>query len=197
MTQPDDSPRQRARSSEELQAIAQELVACILAELEAIRRPAEPQTLAAAAPPAGSLTRRTRRLSGWGVATLLIGALLLVWRLPMPEKESIPDELVGAWTTATPSYDDVSFRILRDSLVFRSGDHVGAYEITRVRGTYRGPMATSYVVEYANRGNVYEFSLVYYPPQGGGTAPNVSTDGFIQLTHQAKMDWRRSDRSDQ
>jgi hypothetical protein len=52
----------------------------------------------------------------------ILGLLLLVACLREQER-TVPDELLGTWTTGVPGYADRHLRIGRDEIAFGTGDH--------------------------------------------------------------------------
>ena len=140
-------------------------------------------------PVAPSMATATRRWwQRFNVAPALASILLVLWlgitayALLQDTSETIPDELLGVWTTATPEYGDRYFQIARTSLRFGLGEGREAlYQILNVKEDASGPDRT-YQIKYLGGENVYTLSFIYEP---------ISPEPVIRFANQKLMEWRK------
>ena len=166
-----------ARTAEELRAVVREITHDILWE----RTPGF-----VSAVPSGP-TARKRWWRQFDVARALAAVLVALWlavtvyTVRQDASETIPDELLGVWTTATPAYADRYFQIARTWLRIDAGEgNVAVYQILKVeedglqfRPTYR--------IDYMGEKNVYTFSFIYHR----------SPEPVIRFVNQPLMEWRK------
>ena len=104
-----------------------------------------------------------RRLVIALIATLLVA--LAVWRALIAagvfNTKTIPDELLGMWTTTAPAYADRALEFTPTSVYFYVGDEgVSVHRVYRVgRTAYKSH--TAYIVEYLDGDRVASLSFHY------------------------------------
>ena len=132
---------------------------------------------------------RRRRLV---VLSLVFGVLIVgvaapaVFAALFLKGETIPDELVGVWTTSASRYADRTFEITKTSLIFQTGEgDYTAHQISRVRKD-SDEKGTLYTIDYLNLGEVYEFSFYY----------TQRRERVIRFENQPEMDWGKKSSDD-
>ncbi len=148
------------------------------------------------------LLHRTRALAGaaasewtpggwrrWGTRTTggLAGTLLALWlslfvyAALSHRSETIPDDLLGMWTTSASTYADRYFEIGPTWLRFDTGaNNVPVYNIANVDTSDEGN-ATLYRVEYLIREDAHTFSFLY----------EETPEAVIRFENQPLVAWRK------
>jgi hypothetical protein len=133
--------------------------------------------------PASSGSKRTYVLAT--VAFILVAVLVftnvLLPLLSKPNK-TVPDALVGRWTTTTEAYADRAFEISKTSVLFRTGPgekDFNFHEIKEVRSKEQENGATLYTFVYSDN---LEFLFTYEP-----------VNDVIRFANQPAMSWTRKD----
>ncbi len=137
--------------------------------------------------------RAMRRIPVWlwiFLAVALGGAG--VARAYKPTTAAIPSELLGVWITDAPQYQDRTFEITQNTLVFKSSlANSSEYEVARsvlkhksVHMTIEGsdPEMTLYEIEYQSAGKPGTFSFYLI----------VSPDLAIRFKNQPDMEWTKA-----
>ncbi len=97
---------------------------------------------------------------------------------------AVPEDLIGVWGTTSPTYEDRSFEIKADEIIFGTGeDKFDTYPITKIRiEKDRKEQKTLYLICYKNiEGKEYKF-FFYYDPANQGT---------IRFKNQKEMLWTK------
>ncbi len=107
---------------------------------------------------------------------------LLAGCSPQKEEPSVPDHLIGVWTTTHPAYVDRSMEISSDRLLFETGE--GSFTVHRILSVTAAASGerTRYVIRYSHQGKMIEMSLYHRPP------------GTIIFKNQPHVVWGRSPR---
>ena len=102
-----------------------------------------------------------------------------------PREITIPDGLIGVWTTEAPRYQDRFFDLRPEKVIFGTGNGnsnsnpIVAIETAEEDGHLR------YNIDYwGSEGQEYTFSFYYDPANGG----------VITLKNQRNIDWRKERR---
>ena len=97
---------------------------------------------------------------------------------------SVPNELIGVWTTTHPRYADSPFEIRKQTLILETGGgyfDIKVYPVLNVEKIPRDNR-TLYIITYAiPEGVEYKFSF-YYSPEDGGT---------IRYKNQKYLVWKK------
>jgi hypothetical protein len=99
-------------------------------------------------------------------------------------KTTVPEDLIGVWETAAPTYADRFFEIRTDEIIFGTGEgKFDTYPITKKKiEKDREEQGTLYIICYKNiEGQEYKFSF-YYDPANQGT---------IRFKNQQEMVWTK------
>ena len=165
-------------TADELREMVREIVHDILQHGTREFAPAAPSV-----PPA-----RRRWWQRIDVALALASVLVALWlgvtayAFLQDASDTIPDELLGVWTTATPKYADRYFQIARTSLRFGAGEgNVAEYQILKVEEDASGSYPT-YRIDYMGGKNVYTFSFIYQ---------RISPEPVIRFVNQQFIEWRK------
>ncbi len=98
--------------------------------------------------------------------------------------ETVPTEILGVWKTSAPTYENGSFELTEDHIVFRNTgppQYESVNTIVRMERVAEG-QDLLYTVHYENtQGEEYLFSFYHYPTKGG----------TIRLKNQSGIEWRR------
>jgi hypothetical protein len=98
--------------------------------------------------------------------------------------ETVPTEIVGVWKTSAPNYEDGSFELTEDHIVFRNSgppEYESVNSIIRIERVAEG-RDFLYTIHYENtEGEEYLFAFYHYPTKGG----------TIRLKNQKGIEWRR------
>ncbi len=132
---------------------------------------------------ASSSSKRTNILAA--VAFVLVAVVLATNVFPSlfskPDR-TIPDGLVGVWTTTTEAYADRAFEISKTTVLFRTGpaeNEFNFHEIKEVRHEDADDGATLYTIVYTDD---LEFLFTYQP-----------VNDVIRFANQPEMFWNRQD----
>lgn len=119
-----------------------------------------------------------RALLAFALLTTMLGCT------PGHEK-TVPEDLLGVWTTSEPKYADRFFELAKDAIIFGTGgDDFDVYPVESVERT-RDEEGLVYNIRYLNReGQPYTFSIYY----------DASHHGVIRLKHQKHFHWTREER---
>jgi len=115
---------------------------------------------------------------------VIIIYLVLLFACQCGKRPAVPDDLIGVWETAAPTYADRFFEIRTDEIIFGTGEEkFDTYPITKIKiEKDRGEQGTLYVIWYKNiEGQEYKFSF-YYDPANQGT---------IRFKNQQEMVWTK------
>ena len=98
--------------------------------------------------------------------------------------DGLPGELIGVWKTSAPKYNDCSFELTRDYIIFtnsHSAAHVDTNFVLNMKQVpERGHFL--YTILYENiHEQKYKFSFYYYSTK----------DGVIRLKNQTDVEWRK------
>jgi len=133
--------------------------------------------------PVSSSSKRTYVLAT--VAFVLVAVLVftnvLLPLLSKPNK-TVPDALVGKWTTTTEAYADRAFEISKSAVLFRTGpgeNDFNLHQIKEVRSKDAEAGATAYTFVYSD---AFEFLFTYEP-----------VNDVIRFANQPEMFWTRKD----
>jgi hypothetical protein len=117
----------------------------------------------AGAPPTAPTRARSRvkvlvTALGFVLVLTAVWMLLPAWRRG---ETTMPDELLGTWTTTAPAYADRALEIRPTALVFHTG--AGSFNMHRVRRVVRDEFGRSavYAVEYEDAGAVETLAIQY------------------------------------
>ena len=98
--------------------------------------------------------------------------------------ETVPTEIMGVWKTSAPNFEDGSFELTEDHIVFRNSgppEYESVNSIIRIERVAEG-QDLLYTVHYRNpQGEKYLFTFYHYPTKGG----------TIRLKNQGGIEWRR------
>lgn len=99
-------------------------------------------------------------------------------------EKTIPEDLLGVWTTSEAKYADRFFELTKDTVAFGTGgDTFDVYVVESVERT-RDEDGLLYHIHYLNHeGYPYTFSIYYDP----------SNHGVIRFKHQKHSAWARED----
>jgi len=99
-------------------------------------------------------------------------------------KTTVPEDLIGVWETAAPTYADRFFEIRINEIIFGTGEEkFDTYPITKIKTEKESEeQEMLYILCYKNiEGQEYKFSF-YYDPANQGT---------IRLKNQQEMVWTK------
>lgn len=116
------------------------------------------------------------------LALLTIGAVGAVYGLRFTGDRTLPMSVRGVWRTDGPNYAQRLFELSGTRLAFQTSESTSTiHQISRVR-RMGGEAGITYLVEYQQLGDTYEFSFVHSagPPEE------------IRFTHQPFMVWTRT-----
>ncbi len=98
--------------------------------------------------------------------------------------ETVPTEIMGVWKTSARNFEDGSFELTEDHIVFRNSgppQYESVNSIVRMERVAEG-QDLLYTVHYENtQGEKYLFTFYHYPTKGG----------TIRLKNQGEIEWRR------
>lgn len=96
---------------------------------------------------------------------------------------SVPDHLVGIWSTSSPRYADRSLQITKNRIIFESGkEPSGIHRIEKLQEVQRGKYR-SYDLTYKDEeGQEFIFFFTYDP----------TDNGEIRIRNQRNVTWARS-----
>lgn len=99
-------------------------------------------------------------------------------------EKTVPQDLLGVWTTSEPKYADRFFELTKDAIIFGTGgDNFEVYSVESVERT-RDEEGLVYNIRYLNHvGQPYAFSIYYDP----------SNRGVIRFKHQKHFAWTREE----
>lgn len=100
------------------------------------------------------------------------------------ESTIVPDNLIGVWGTSDPTYDDRTFEITRNEIIFQTGEKTfDTYAIKKIEmEKVSGGQTLLYIFHYKNKeGLKYKFSF-YYNPAG---------QGEIRYKNQSQVVWTK------
>ena len=162
-----------------------EIVGEVLEDVAALRRAvAEPVEVVAIPQLMIPRVRLSPRqiLSAVAAAVIVIGAPI-TWAA-WPRNTELPDGAVGLWTTVSPDYADVAFRVTKNTLTFHVSPTDSTFHpIVRVRTEEnQEERATRYTVVYTHYMDEYEFHFLY----------REEPDTTIRFVNQKEMTWRKS-----
>jgi hypothetical protein len=115
--------------------------------------------------------------------------IIIIYLIVLPtcqcgRKATVPEDLIGVWETAAPTYADRFFEIRTDEIIFGTGEEkFDTYPITKIKiEKDPGEQGTLYIICYKNiEGQEYKFSF-YYDPANQGT---------IRFKNQKEMVWTK------
>lgn len=116
--------------------------------------------------------------------TILAGLAVLLALIGCHEREvSVPDYLVGVWSTADPRYEGRYLQFTKDSVVFQAGtDQVTVHRIKKLKETRTG-QAISYKLTYRDvNGSNSKFDFTYDP----------ANEGEIRIKNQKNITWTKN-----
>ncbi len=101
---------------------------------------------------------------------------------PSAKDTSVPDDLIGVWTTAAPQYEDRFLQFTKDSIIFGTGDtSYDIHAITKIEKVHGGTPSL-YTISYMNsEEQEYRFSFYYGPAH----------DGVITFKNQENITWKK------
>lgn len=96
---------------------------------------------------------------------------------------SVPDHLVGAWSTSSPRYADRSLQITKNRIIFESGkEPSGIHRIEKLQEVQRGKYR-SYDLTYKDEeGQDFILFFTYDP----------TNNGEIRIRNQRNVTWTRN-----
>jgi hypothetical protein len=116
---------------------------------------------------------------------VIIIYLIVLFACQPGRKTPVPEDLIGVWRTAAPTYADRFFEIKTDEVIFGTGEGKSdTYPITKIK-IEEDPkeQGTLYVICYKNiEGQEYKF-FFYYDPANQGT---------IRFKNQREMVWTKN-----
>jgi hypothetical protein len=115
--------------------------------------------------------------------------IIIIYLIVLPtcqcgRKATVPENLIGVWETAAPTYADRFFEIRTDEIIFGTGEEkFDTYPITKIKiEKDRGGQRRLYIICYKNiEEQEYKFSF-YYDPTNQGT---------IIFKNQQEMVWTK------
>src|SRR4030042_3127838 len=115
--------------------------------------------------------------------------VIIIYLIVLPtcqcgEKKAVPEDLIGVWETAAPTYADRFFEIRINEIIFGTGEEkFDTYPITKIKTEKESEeQEMLYILCYKNiEGQEYKFSF-YYDPANQGT---------IRLKNQQEMVWTK------
>jgi hypothetical protein len=135
--------------------------------------------------PASSSSKRTNILAGIAfVLVLFVVVTNVILPLLSEPNRTVPDELVGRWTTTAEAYADRAFEVSKTSVLFRTGpgeNDFNYHEIKEVTSEAIEAGAILYTFVYSDD---LEFLFRYEPVRD-----------VIRFANQLEMSWTRQDSS--
>ena len=173
------------RSEEELRLIVREIVSEVLEDVNELRRAVSEPVDVVTIP---QLMIPRIRLSPMQILSAVVAVVILIggpitWAA-WPRNAEIPDGAVGLWTTVSPDYADVAFRVTKNTLTFHVSPTDSTFHpIVRVRTEEnQEERAIRYSVVYTHYMDEYEFHFLY----------REEPDTTIRFVNQKEMTWRKS-----
>lgn len=115
--------------------------------------------------------------TAFGVVLVLAGAWTLLPRGGRGDK-TMPDELLGVWTTTAPAYADRAMEITPTTLILHTGEGTSSvHPVRRVVRVERGAGSALYTVEYGTAGAVETLSFQYV--RAHRPAIRLRNQGFV------------------
>lgn len=173
--QPRPEEHQRPKSDDELRMVVGDIAREILVQ-RALAGTAASEWI-----PSGWRRLGTRRTGVLAGVLLALWLSLFVYAALSHRNETIPDELLGMWTTSASKYADRYFEIGPTWLRFDTGTtNVLVYRIANVGSSEEGN-ATLYRVEYLIGEGAYTFSFLY----------EQFPEAVIRFENQPLIAWRK------
>ncbi len=124
-------------------------------------------------------------LAPWAAVAVCLGLLVSCG----PETtRTVPDELLGRWTTKAPKYADTFFELQRDAIILGlAGGETEVRSVARVEKVLQGgqPQFTVYYLDPSDPRRT-EIKLAFFFEAGGG--------GVIRWKNQREIAWTRQGR---
>ena len=100
---------------------------------------------------------------------MLVLGFAVLFGCQMSRDTTVPDELIGEWVTTEPRYQDCSFEIQKETIIFNKGtahtDMNSIEEITKIPEKEK----TLYHIYYEDKqGQEYKLSLFFFKTHDGG-----------------------------
>jgi hypothetical protein len=129
--------------------------------------------------------RKSWRWLGVGFAALLIFVVVFdAAGIRGAKVDESPKEIIGAWVTSDPRYQDRTLEITRYRILFRNPHtRASANHIQEIK-KYREGTRTLYEIVYLDNEKLVN-RITFYHSQG-------KSGEIIQLKHQEKMNWTRA-----
>jgi hypothetical protein len=117
---------------------------------------------------------------------LAIATMFLLVSACHKEDVTVPDRLVGLWTTTASRYEDRNLEFTSKQIIFRVGqEYVSANPIQEIQSVSSGGQI-AYTVTYKSlHGDKRRLSFTYDPS---------SLNGEIRISHQGPVTWTRDKR---
>jgi len=116
---------------------------------------------------------------------IIIMYLIVLFTCQCGRKAAVPEDLIGVWRTAAPTYADRFFEIKAEEVIFGTGEgKFDTYPITKIK-IERDPkeQGTLYIICYKNiEGQEYKFSFYHDP----------ANQGAIRFKNQKEMVWTKN-----
>lgn len=102
-------------------------------------------------------------------------------------QETVPEELLGRWTTADVRYEGRAFELTESVLrIFTAPEEFKRHDIRRVDTEVLDGGELLVIIDYEAEGGSLQFSVAYEPPGPDGIP------GWVHLANQPDFEWTRS-----
>ena len=114
------------------------------------------------------------------VVTVIVIAL---FGCQVRQDKTIPEELMGKWETSAPRYEDCSFELKDELIIFNKGiNFVNLNHIKRIE-RFPDKQRVSYNIIYEDKqGQEYKLALFYFKTPNGGV---------IRFKNQKEIEWTK------
>ena len=112
-----------------------------------------------------------------------LAVILLVFGCHPKKKVSVPDHLVGIWSTSSPKFAGRFLQFTKDSVIFQSGKEPSdIHAIEKLNHVKRGKNSSYNLTYKDGEGGKMKLSFTY----------DSSENGEIRVKHQRNVTWTRS-----